>query len=88
LQTRSFCYVDDLVEGLVRLMATSAEVTGPVNIGNPTEYSILELARHVVDLVGSHSRLFIGRSQRMIQNRGSRIFRARKSRSVGTGASR
>ena len=56
-QTRSFCYVDDLIEGLVRLMATSAEVTGPVNIGNPVDFSVLDLARMVVDLTGSHSRI-------------------------------
>ena len=56
-QTRSFCYVDDLIDGLVRLMATRAEVTGPVNIGNPTEFSMLELATMVVDLTGSHSRI-------------------------------
>src|SRR3989454_1791658 len=56
-QTRSFCYVDDLIDGLVRLMATSAEVTGPVNIGNPVEFSVLELARMVIDLTGSHSRI-------------------------------
>jgi len=56
-QTRSFCYVDDLIEGLVRLMATAVEVTGPVNIGNPTEFTILELARQVIDLVGSQSRI-------------------------------
>jgi UDP-glucuronate decarboxylase len=56
-QTRSFCYVDDLIEGLVRLMATGVEVTGPVNIGNPTEFSILELAKQVIDLVGSQSRI-------------------------------
>jgi UDP-glucuronate decarboxylase len=56
-QTRSFCYVDDLIEGLVRLMATGVEVTGPVNIGNPTEFTILELARQVIDLVGSPSRI-------------------------------
>jgi len=56
-QTRSFCYVDDLIEGLVRLMATAVEVTGPVNIGNPTEFTILELAKHVIDLVGSPSRI-------------------------------
>ena len=47
-QTRSFCYVDDLVDGLIRLMATPAEVTGPVNIGNPGEFSILELATMVI----------------------------------------
>jgi UDP-glucuronate decarboxylase len=56
-QTRSFCYVDDLIDGLVRLMATRDEVTGPVNIGNPTEFSVLELANMVIDLVGSRSRI-------------------------------
>jgi UDP-glucuronate decarboxylase len=56
-QTRSFCYVDDLIDGLARLMATRAEVTGPVNIGNPTEFSMLELATMVIDLTGSHSRI-------------------------------
>jgi UDP-glucuronate decarboxylase len=56
-QTRSFCYVDDLIDGLVRLMATRAEVTGPVNLGNPTEFTILELATLVIDLVGSRSRI-------------------------------
>ena len=56
-RTRSFCYVDDLVDGLIRLMATPAEVTGPVNIGNPGEFSILELATMVIDLTGSHSRI-------------------------------
>jgi UDP-glucuronate decarboxylase len=57
LQTRSFCYVDDLIDGLVRLMATRAEVTGPVNIGNPSEFSMLELAKMVIDLAGSHSHI-------------------------------
>jgi len=56
-QTRSFCYVDDLIDGLVRLMATRAEVTGPVNIGNPSEFSILELATMAIDLTGSRSRI-------------------------------
>jgi UDP-glucuronate decarboxylase len=56
-QTRSFCYVDDLIDGLVRLMATRAEVTGPVNIGNPSEFSMLELAKMVIDLAGSHSHI-------------------------------
>src|ERR1700757_3986553 len=56
-QTRSFCYVDDLIDGLVWLMATRAEVTGPVNIGNPAEFSMLELATIVIDLTGSHSRI-------------------------------
>ena len=56
-QTRSFCYVDDLLDGLIRFMATPAEVTGPVNIGNPDEFSILELATMVIGLTGSRSRI-------------------------------
>jgi UDP-glucuronate decarboxylase len=51
-QTRSFCYVDDLVEGLMRLMGTGHEVTGPINIGNPNEFTMLELAELVQDMVG------------------------------------
>jgi UDP-glucuronate decarboxylase len=56
-QTRSFCYVDDLIDGLFRLMSTRDDVTGPMNIGNPTEFTILELASQVIDLVGSRSRI-------------------------------
>ena len=56
-QTRSFCYVDDLVEGFLRLMATDADVTGPVNIGNPVEFTMIELAREVLSLTGSKSAL-------------------------------
>ncbi len=55
-QTRSFCYVDDLVDGLVRLMDTPTEVTGPINLGNPSEFTMLELAELVVRLTGSKSR--------------------------------
>ena len=54
-QTRSFCYVDDLVEGLIRLMNSAREVTGPMNLGNPGEFSIRELAEKVVALTGSKS---------------------------------
>jgi UDP-glucuronate decarboxylase len=54
-QTRSFCYVDDLVDGLVRLMASEADFTGPVNLGNPNEISIRELAERIVSLTGSRS---------------------------------
>jgi UDP-glucuronate decarboxylase len=56
-QTRSFCYVDDLVEGLIRLMATPDSVSGPVNIGNPAEFTILELAEKIVAMIGSKSRI-------------------------------
>ena len=57
LQTRAFCYVDDMIDGLMRLMATGDSVTGPINIGNPGEFSILELATMVVDMTGSRSRI-------------------------------
>src|SRR3990167_6480904 len=56
-QTHSFCYVDDLVEGLVRLMNAPYDFTGPVNLGNPQEFTILELARKVIELTGSKSEL-------------------------------
>jgi len=56
-QTRSFCYVDDLIDALVRLMATSDDFTGPVNLGNPQEFTILELARKVIASTGSRSEL-------------------------------
>jgi UDP-glucuronate decarboxylase len=56
-QTRSFCYVDDLIDGFVRLMATKDDVTGPVNLGNPGEFTIRQLAERVLDLTGSSSKL-------------------------------
>jgi len=56
-QTRSFCYVDDLVEGFVRLMNTTDDITGPVNLGNPSEFTIRELAEKVITLTGSKSKL-------------------------------
>jgi len=55
LQTRSFCYVDDMVEGIVRMMNGPDEFVGPVNLGNPGEYSMLELAEAIVELTGSRS---------------------------------
>lgn len=56
-QTRSFCYVDDLIEGFIRMMASSAGFTGPVNLGNPGEFSMLELAQLVIELTQSKSEL-------------------------------
>ena len=56
-QTRSFCYVDDLVEVIVRMMASDADLTGPVNIGNPGEYSMLQLAETILRMTGSTSKL-------------------------------
>ncbi len=57
LQTRSFCYVDDLIDGFVRLMATAPDFTGPVNLGNPGEFTIRQLAEMVIELTGSRSRI-------------------------------
>jgi UDP-glucuronate decarboxylase len=56
-QTRSFCYVDDLVEGLMRLMNTGEDVTGPVNLGNPNEFTIKQLAEMVIELTNSSSKI-------------------------------
>ena len=56
-QTRSFCYVDDLIEALIKLMNSPDDLTGPVNLGNPVEISILELARKVIELTGSKSEI-------------------------------
>lgn len=56
-QTRSFCYVDDLVAGLIGLMDSPAEITGPINLGNPNEFTMLELAELIIELTGSKSKL-------------------------------
>jgi UDP-glucuronate decarboxylase len=56
-QTRSFCYVDDLIEGFVRLMRSEPGITGPVNLGNPGEFTMLELAEKVFKIVGGKSKL-------------------------------
>jgi UDP-glucuronate decarboxylase len=56
-QTRSFCFVDDLIEGLVRMMNSADDFTGPVNIGNPGEYTILQLAEKIIELTGSTSQI-------------------------------
>ena len=56
-QTRAFCYVDDLIDGLVRLMKSHDEVTGPINLGNPEEFTMLELAAAVIELTGSRSKV-------------------------------
>ena len=54
-QTRSFCYIDDLIEGMVKFMDTKSSFTGPINLGNPKEYSILEIAETIIKIVGSSS---------------------------------
>jgi UDP-glucuronate decarboxylase len=56
-QTRAFCYVDDLIEGLDRLMQSANEVTGPINLGNPQEFTMLDLAAAVIDLTGARSKI-------------------------------
>jgi UDP-glucuronate decarboxylase len=56
-QTRSFCYVSDLVDGLIRMINTASGITGPINLGNPTEMTILELATKVIELTNSKSKI-------------------------------
>ena len=56
-QSRSFCYVDDLVEAILRMMDTPRDMTGPVNIGNPDEFTILELAEHIIELTGTRAKI-------------------------------
>ena len=56
-QTRSFCYVDDLIEGFLRLMKTPGDITGPINLGNPGEFTMIELAEKIKSITGSHSEL-------------------------------
>ncbi len=56
-QSRSFCYVDDMIDALLRMMNTHDKFTEPVNIGNPCEFSMIELAKKVVDITGSKSRI-------------------------------
>lgn len=58
-QTRSFCYVDDLIEGMVRLMRSPSDVTGPINIGNPNEFTILQLANQIKELTNSFSEIVL-----------------------------
>jgi UDP-glucuronate decarboxylase len=57
LQTRSFCYVDDMIDGVIRMMNVPDGFTGPVNLGNPTEFTILELAQKIIALTGSKSEI-------------------------------
>ena len=56
-QTRSFCYVDDLIEAFIKLMATDDNITGPINLGNPNEFTIIELAKTVIEMTNSKSDL-------------------------------
>ena len=57
LQTRAFCYVEDLIDGVVRMMASPDDVTGPINLGNPHEIPVRELAERVIDLIGAKSQI-------------------------------
>ena len=57
IQTRSFCYIDDLVEGIIKMMNSRKDFVGPVNLGNPKEFSILELAKKIIKLTNSKSKI-------------------------------
>ena len=70
-QTRSFCYVDDLIEGMIRVMGTPDDFTGPINIGNPQEFTMLELAEHVLALTESKSKIVFEPLPQMTPNNAS-----------------
>lgn len=72
-QTRSFCYVDDLIEGFIRLMNSPDDLTGPVNLGNPGEFTMIELAETILELTGSRSALVHEGCRRMTPSSGNRI---------------
>lgn len=57
LQTRSFCYVDDMIDGIIKMMNSDDSITGPINLGNPQEFTILDLAKKVIELTGSRSKI-------------------------------
>ena len=82
LQTRSFCYVD-LIDGLMRLINTPDEVIGPINLGNPKKFTILELASLAIELTGSRSRVVHRRDRRMIRDSAAPIFQRPMTCSVG-----
>tara|TARA_B100001057_G_scaffold127578_1_gene126543 strand:- start:10885 stop:11817 length:933 start_codon:yes stop_codon:yes gene_type:complete len=58
-QTRSFCYVDDLIDGMIKMMESSSEITGPINLGNPVEYKIIDLAKLIISLTKSKSKIIL-----------------------------
>ena len=72
-QTRSFCYVDDMIDGFIRLMNSPDDFTGPVNLGNPVEFSILQLAEKVIDMTGLKSKIVFKHCLLMTQSKGSLI---------------
>ena len=82
-QTRSFCYVDDLIDGLTRLMGSADDVVGPINIGNPVEFTMLELADLVREITGSRSRIVISRFHKMTHGNASQISRRRRQSLAG-----
>ena len=83
-QTRSFCYVDDLVEAMLRMMNTPPEVTGPINIGNPGEFAIRELAGLVIEITRSKSQLDLSPSRRTTRSNASPISLGRRRSWGGT----
>jgi len=87
-QTRAFCYVDDLIEGFIRLMQTSDDVTGPVNLGNPAEISIRAMATKIIELTGSRSPSLPSRCRRTIRCNAALILRWPGGCSIGNPKSR
>ena len=83
-QTRSFCYVDDLIEGFVRMMASPHEITGPFNMGNPVEFTIRELAETVLKMVGGNRNWFSNPCLKMTRSNGSPISHWRRETWIGS----
>jgi UDP-glucuronate decarboxylase len=86
-QTRSFCYVDDLIEGFMKLMGTPDDFTGPVNLGNPDEFTILELAKKVIKMTksrGQSPKLFLNLCRTMTRPSGSPILLLQRNTSSGS----
>ena len=93
-QTRSFCYVDDLINGIIKMMQTDYGITGPVNLGNPKEFTLLELAQKVLNLTGSKSKIVFEQlpqddpKRRRPDIRKSVLFRVKNTFFIRTGISR
>ena len=77
-QTRSFCFVDDLITAMMLVMNTDDDFTGPINIGNPDEFTIQQIAEKVVELTNSNSQIIFKPLQKTTQNNENRIFLLQK----------
>ena len=79
-QTRSFCFVDDLIGAMLLIMNTDDDFTGPMNIGNPDEFTIQEIAKKLLNLLIQVQKLFLNHYQKMIQSNENQIFLLQKKK--------